>query len=527
MCCSKFLFNVSNGEGYKASILAVRRARVGGHVRPFRRIRRRIVEYRATLLEAAVVVLFFTTSIAVSAVGITTRVDLDGYDEGVYWLSLRAMSEGYHLYQEIFYSQPPFFLLSLYPFYASFGATIVSARAGIVAFSLLGLPGAYLMGRALSGRLGALTAVAMLAVTPIYLAQSQILQAEGPGTALLFLAAGTALMSKQLVGRSSALLVIICAVSTALGILIKLLNVTIIPFLAVLLLCDMRRLKDRTSFHCLLSLALGAISAAIATLVVVTPFVGALGPLIHQVITFHLEAEKVTIFAPNRETLRVFFEENAFLVGAAMVGSIVAILRRDWHVVPLAIWLLTTFILLAVHAPLFPHHTIVLVPPLIAIALLGLRYPCIPTTHRHVTWHSCNFLLFVALMVAAFVTFIRADYKHYAWNGRSISPTSVLAADLERITEHGQWIITDAPFAAALANRDAAPWLVDTSWVRVLSANLTNDELLHVAADQRVHAVLFATGRLTALPLVGFHRWVEGHFTLYRTYGDGVELWVR
>jgi 4-amino-4-deoxy-L-arabinose transferase-like glycosyltransferase len=493
---------------------------------PFR-IRRWMVKYRATLLEAAVVVLLFTASIVGAAVGITAPVDLDGYDEGVYWQSLRAMSEGHRLYQEIFYSQPPFFLLSLYPFYASFGATIVSARAGVAAFSLLGLTGAYLMGRALSGRLGALTAVAMLAVTPIYLAQSHILQAEGPGTALLFLAAGTALLSKQLVGRSSALLVIICAISTALGILTKLLNVTVIPFLAVLLLCDMRRLKDRTSFHCLPSLALGAISAAIATLVVMTPFIGTLGALVHQVITFHLEAEKVVIFAPKRETLRIFFDENASLVGAAIAGSIVAVLRRDRHVVPLAIWLLTTFIVLAAHAPLFPHHTIVLVPPLIAITLLGLRDPYIPLTHRHVTWHSCTFLLFAALMVAAFVTCIRADYKHYAWNGRPISPTSVLAADLERTTEPGQWIVTDAPFAAALANRDAPPWLVDTSWVRVLSANLTNDELLHGAADHRVHAVLFVTGRLTALPLVGFHRWVEGHFTLYRTYGDGVELWVR
>src|SRR5215467_6025235 len=98
MCRRKFLFNVSNSEGYKASILAVRRARVGGHVRPFRRIRRWIVKYRATLLEAAVVVLFFTASIVVAAVGITAPVDLDGYDEGVYWQSLRAMSDGHRLY---------------------------------------------------------------------------------------------------------------------------------------------------------------------------------------------------------------------------------------------------------------------------------------------------------------------------------------------------------------------------------------------------------------------------------------------
>src|SRR5690348_1154249 len=44
--------------------------------------------------------------------------DRDSYDEGVYWQSLRAMSAGHALYRDIFYSQPPFFLLSIYPFYA-------------------------------------------------------------------------------------------------------------------------------------------------------------------------------------------------------------------------------------------------------------------------------------------------------------------------------------------------------------------------------------------------------------------------
>lgn len=34
-----------------------------------------------------------------------------GYDEGVYWQSLLAMSDGHALYRDIFYSQPPLFLI--------------------------------------------------------------------------------------------------------------------------------------------------------------------------------------------------------------------------------------------------------------------------------------------------------------------------------------------------------------------------------------------------------------------------------
>src|SRR5256885_14359968 len=61
------------------------------------------------------------------------------------------MRAGYTLYQQIFYSQPPFFMYSTYPFYILFGGTLWSARFGIALVSLLGLAGAYLMGKSIGG----------------------------------------------------------------------------------------------------------------------------------------------------------------------------------------------------------------------------------------------------------------------------------------------------------------------------------------------------------------------------------------
>ena len=53
------------------------------------------------------------------------------YDEGVYWQSLRAMASGHPLFTSVFSSQPPFFLLSVYPFYMLFGQSIAAARFGV------------------------------------------------------------------------------------------------------------------------------------------------------------------------------------------------------------------------------------------------------------------------------------------------------------------------------------------------------------------------------------------------------------
>ena len=118
--------------------------------------------------------------------------DRDSYDEGVYWQSLRSMSTGALLYQRIFNSQPPFFLLSIYPIYALFGQTIWSARLGIAIISLFGFLGALLLGKALAGRLGMILALLLLVTNPFYLTASQTLQADGPATALALLAVGLA-----------------------------------------------------------------------------------------------------------------------------------------------------------------------------------------------------------------------------------------------------------------------------------------------------------------------------------------------
>src|SRR5579875_2467247 len=80
-------------------------------------------------------ILFWLAVIALVLVAFNLRLyelgfpfDRDGYDEGVYWQTLRAMSAGHPLYAQTFYSQPPFFMLSVYPVYALLGGTLWSAR---------------------------------------------------------------------------------------------------------------------------------------------------------------------------------------------------------------------------------------------------------------------------------------------------------------------------------------------------------------------------------------------------------------
>src|SRR5262249_36529165 len=105
---------------------------------------------QSTLLYVCIGIALLRIAIGISAAG----AGIQHVNETVYWECLRSMRAAYHLYGKIFYPKPPLFLLSIHPFYELLGSSITSARVSVASLSLLGLPGAYLMGKALSGRAG-------------------------------------------------------------------------------------------------------------------------------------------------------------------------------------------------------------------------------------------------------------------------------------------------------------------------------------------------------------------------------------
>src|SRR6266487_2698419 len=205
--------------------------------------------------------------------------DHDGYDEGVYWQSLRAMGAGHTLYSQIFYSQPPFFLLSTYPVFALFGGTLWSARFGIALVSLIGLPGAFLMGKALSGRIGAIMAMLLLVLDPLYLSLSQKIEAEASSAAFSFLAVGAAYLWWENPDVTSGLfLAALAGVALVLGILCKLLAVSSIVPIGLLLVARLWQIYSKqpgTSRRSWYAIAVLILASLVTCAILFLPFLGA------------------------------------------------------------------------------------------------------------------------------------------------------------------------------------------------------------------------------------------------------------
>jgi 4-amino-4-deoxy-L-arabinose transferase-like glycosyltransferase len=464
--------------------------------------------------------------------------DRDGYDEGVYWQSVRAMSAGHTLYSQVFYSQPPFFLLSVFPIFQLFGQTLWAARLGIVLVSLTGFVGAFLLGRTLGGRIGALCAVLLLTVDPLFLAQSQTLQAEAPSAALSFLAVGLAYAWWLTpTGLSGILLAALCGISLILSICCKLLGVaTVIPVAIIMGMQLWRVFRTNTASPelkraVIRSVLFGVAAAILTTLAMFLPFIGVFTQLWQGMVTFHSDASHLYKAEQAQNISIMYGLLTSIMAVTALAGIILALWRKDWRVLPLIAWLLATIIMLLLQVPLFHHHLVALIPPLIGLAVIIVDPKQWRQPHEITVLKAVSLLGIILLLITMGLN--AWSVKTYYAQKRTASSSvlnkqiGAVAADISARTRPDQLVITDDQFIVSVANRNTPPSLVDTSLVRAATGYVTLQQLIQEAQNPQVEAILFYTGRLNTSQLAPFHTWVVAHFHIAKNYGSGRELWVK
>lgn len=487
------------------------------------------------LIFALATLAIFVLALLLRLYRIDIPIDLDSYDEGVYWQTLRALSSGHALYQQTFYSQPPFFVLSIFPTYLALGQSLWAARFGVVLISLLGVLGCYCIGYALAGRLGALVAALLMTLDPLYLSQSQKLQAEAPSIAFMTLAVGLAwLWWRYPVGKRGKVLAVLCGIVLVLGVLCKLLAVAALVPIGILLLMylyrELRQPREkRWPLFMPLLLALGA--SILAFLVIILPYLGAFAQLWDGVVTFHLVAGKVLAYSAKGNIHMLLTIRSYPLLYAALAAAFFACVRRDWRIIAPLAWFLVSAVLLWRQVPLFAHHLVYLVPPMIAMVAVGLA-PLLDRLQRTevglarlARWTVALTLLIVLFTTASNILQVRHNFRALP-AGLSAQDQSVVT-DMRTLTKPDSLVVTDAQFLAGLADRSTPAALVDTSGVRIMTGYVTEEQLIQEASRPEVQAVLFYTGRLHFSQVAGFHTWVRQHYTLARTYSNGKELWLK
>ena len=426
------------------------------------------------------------------------------YDEGVYWQSLRAMAAGHPLFTSVYSSQPPAFLLLVFPAHLLLGGSIQADRVAMIVFSVLGMVAAYQLGTLLESCWTGVAAASLLAVDPLSFRESVTLQADGPAIALALAGLALAAAGRRRDNRAGALLAAAAGLTFATGLLVKPLAAPALPALAILLA------SPSSGRRRLLQLGAAAAGAGVATSGFLLPFADRVPQLLDQVVGFHARAHGVELGGLDTPTMLTELP----LVALAMAGVAAGLRRQPLLVLVGATWAVSAALSLALLRPLWPHHALALVAPLALLGAGGSHLVRGASTRLQ----ACLVLLLAALLASTM--WVHAQQTSDASRSRAVRAVS-------RVTEPNQLVITDDQYTVGLANRNTPPELVDTSKVRLLSGDLTLDQLDAIANRPDVSAVLVDDHYVSLSLLPGSRDWLDRRFPVARPLGEGRVLYLK
>lgn len=469
----------------------------------------------------------FFIFIALIIKNIGLHLDLDGYDEGVYIQTLRSLNGHHQLYTSIFYSQPPIFIQSIYPFYRIFGSSILAARIGISFFAILTLLATYKLASRMGGHPTGLIAALLLMLNLTFLKESTILQAEIPSLALTTMS----LLLFYVWWRQEIFIYKISysclsIIFLVLAILTKLSSLVILPSLALVVIFSIIYSPKKELKTTLSSLLIGLFVGLIFSVIITLPYHDHLTALLDQVINYHFAAKNISLTnSKNILTLLSFIKQNYILVALMLIGGVLSIARRNIYLYPILVWLLFNTIFLLNQKPLFPHHLVLILPSMAIIAALTLDKSLANSLFKPLPYLSIFLIIILGLES------LRSELKYNnnltKKDHQEMVTNDQVKLDIKDNIKPNENIISDNQFLIDQSDRSTPPELVDTSIVRIESNYLSNQELIKIAKEPSTMAVLYSTNRLKNQKLNNFNIWVSHNYHLFKRYPNGTTLWLK
>jgi 4-amino-4-deoxy-L-arabinose transferase-like glycosyltransferase len=417
------------------------------------------------------------------------------------------MSRGEPLFQSVFASQPPAFFYALLPFYLlshAFGAL----RLTVLLFAVIGLIAAYAAARMLAGPTAGLIALVLLLGSPLYIHEAAIVQADMPSVAMTLVAVALAGATTRNGARRVVPMAVLTGVALALAFGIKFFGaVAAIP--VVLLLLTPRRQPVRVL------VAAGA-GLLVTLLVIFLPAALAPGAAFQDLVAGHLLAGQATRTGVVANATRLLDPAGLPLIALGVAGSLIAIRRRDPRIVAPLAWAIGATTVIYIYQPLFPHHVLILPPALALAAAVGFA----DLAAWRAGWLSGFAAAVLAVSVIGLVLGFRDVQRAFVPNGHDL----VVADAIRAATRPGDFVITDNPYGAALADRDIPGPLVDISHQRISAGLLTVYDLDATREKYGVKVLVTDNGRLESVP--GFLDWLHTHFRLVKPIGTHAALYA-
>ena len=419
------------------------------------------------------------------------------YDEGVYLTTFLLISNGHSAYKETFLSQPPGFLLSVYPVFMLLGKSLQAVRQAIGLWSLVGLVSIIWICTELKNRWAGIFTLGILYLTPYYYSQTLIFHSDVLVSTFSLIALASIF---RYVNTERLRWFVVATAFLNLAFWTKF-DLFLIPALAITFIFLIKtRLLDFSNILKLIGTFF--IISISFFLIFIVPFG------IQYVLADTLGLHLVAVHLQQTQFLLFFtYIKQSLPTLLLTIGAIIlTILRKEnlcFPLLPVLAWVGTVFVVFLFYKPLFTHHMVIYTIPLALYFSLSIIFWLKKQTSFY-SMLACCFLLFGLL--------------NYLWVA-SKTTTGILAPDqqiavriIDQYTKQKDTVVSDDGMLTGISNRLPPPELSDISYVRISSQNLSLEKIKQIIAVSRPKLIIPWNGRLNSI--TGFTDILSGYKSL-------------
>ncbi|NJN99370.1 MAG: hypothetical protein HC875_37380 [Anaerolineales bacterium] len=475
-------------------------------------------------------------------------------DEGAHVMWAKLAVDGYPLYSQTVAVQSPLFLETVALAFRWAGATLQVGRWAILpGFGLLALALSWLAYRS-GGWAAALTALLLVSLSPLTFSFSRLVMAEVPATALAV--TSVALIFGYL-EQERKIWLLASGLVLGLSFITKLLNPFVVVPIGLLLAANSQRVVTGGRWSAvgggLLWWSLGLFLP-----IVILPLLYDPAALYDQLVRFRGDLRAAIPGSPAEtwDQFKLFLNSHWGFWLLAFGGIMAAVWRkqpqgsggaeeqgsrgaevqgrflfhpssftRSVHPLIWLIWLLAGIAMLGWHTPLFPHHFIVLLPPLILLGaeLVGSlnketarwsnpgHQSSVPDRLRLII--GSGLIILAAFNLPAMIT-ANQSTAAIVTGGRETEALKLLRA----VSAPADFVMGDSQLLIFMADRRTPPPLGDVALVAIKAERQTSERMIALTEQYQAPAVVQWSLRLPWLP--EYLAWVEANYLARRVWDN-------
>ncbi|OUL31235.1 hypothetical protein BV372_20730 [Nostoc sp. T09] len=427
----------------------------------------------------------------------------DTSDEGIELIKATLHLDGFAMYTQVWNDQPPLFTVILASWLAWFGKSIYSARLLTLSFSTILVWSFCQTLRIYLGNLPAIIGTLLLIISCNFLRLSVSVMIDLPSVAMVMLSIYTlSLYKKNVAQKFSKILIVISGGLLALSLQIKLFTAFIAPLIIFDLLQftfkknPQHQLKRQLFFNAVLWL-----TACLGIFIIVGILCNSL--TYEQLLQSHLNNNVKTVFQAGysqKLTLLFLLQDFDYLL-LAILATIIIFQKKQWEKYFPIIWLITGFIVLINHQPVWYHHYLLLSIPLAWLATYGVTLSF--NFFRQRKWYAKfkprNFKkITVSGLAAGFVIFsiivtpiklgviILENHRYLEQSQEHIQFVNILL----KYKPSTKWVFTNCPIYAFYSGLPVPPEIGVLSRKRIESKTITPEQIIAVFETYHPEQVL-------------------------------------